>query len=87
MIAVAIFCPPLYFLIQKKIGMFLITLVMALVGLGLALFIVPPLILWFIAAIMAIRHCKRLDMEVQMKKHAEMVGQQIAANLPRNDKT
>jgi Sec-independent protein secretion pathway component TatC len=87
MMALAIFCPPLYFLIQKKFGLFFITLIMAAIGFGLVFFIVPPLILWFIAAIMAIRHCKRQDMQVQMKKHAELVGKEVAANLSRNDKT
>jgi hypothetical protein len=58
-----------------------------LIGFAFVFFIIPPLILWLIAAVMAIRHCKRQDMEVQMKKHAEMVGKQVAANLPRNDKT
>jgi amino acid transporter len=87
MIALAIICPPLYFLIQKKIGMFVITLAMALVGLALFLFIAPPLILWLIAAYMAIYHWKSLKMDKRMKQHAEMIGQQIAANLPRNDKT
>jgi hypothetical protein len=86
MIALAIFCPPLYFLLQKKWSMFVLTSFMAVIGFGFVFFIFPPLILWLIAAIMAIRHCKRQDMEVQMKKHAEMVGKQVAANLPRNDK-
>jgi uncharacterized membrane protein len=87
MIALAIFCPPLYFLIQKKIGLFLVTLVMALIGLALVFFIAPPLILWLIAAIMAIHHWKGQMVDKRMKQHAEMVGKEVAANLSRNDKT
>ena len=87
MIAIAIICPPLYFLIQKKFGMFSITLVMALVALALVFFIVPPLILWLIASFMAIYHWKSLKMDKRMKQHAEMIGKEIATNLPRNDKT
>lgn len=87
MMALAIFCPPLYFLIQKKFGLFFITLVMAAIGFGFVFFIFPPLVLWLIAAIMAIRHCKHQEMEARLKSHAELVGKEVAANLSRSDKT
>jgi len=86
MIALAIICPPLYFLIRKKIGMFLITLVMALIGFFLIFFVFPTLILWFIAALMAIYHWKSMKTDKLMKRHAEMIGKEMAANLPRSDK-
>jgi len=84
MIALAIFAPPVYFLIRKNIALFLLTSAMALFGLALVMFIAPPLILWAVSAIMAIRHWKRGEQDAQMRRHAEMVGQQVAANLSRN---
>jgi uncharacterized membrane protein len=89
MILLAIFCPPLYFLLQKKWGMFILTSGMAFLAAIFAIMVVllpGTFILWFIALFMAVQHYKRQNMEAQMKKHAEMVCKEVAANLARNDK-
>lgn len=81
MLLLAIICPPLYFLCVKKWAMFLITLVMAVVCLPLILFVVPPLIIWAIASVMAIHHYKTQKMIAFADRHAEKIGQSVAANL------
>ncbi len=90
MIALAIFCPPLYFLVAKKWGMFVLTSAMAFFAAIFAMmFVLLPgtFILWIIAIVMAMRHCKNQEADKRMKQHAEMVGKEVAANMSRNDKT
>lgn len=81
MLLLAIICPPLYFICVKKWGMFLITSVMALVALALLLLIVPPLILWGVAALMAIYHWKQKKISLLMDRHAAQVGRAVAASM------
>jgi uncharacterized paraquat-inducible protein A len=69
MIAIAIFCPPLYFLLQKKWGMFVLTSGMAFLALIFAMMVVllpGTFILWIIALIMAVRHCKNQEADKRM---------------------
>jgi uncharacterized membrane protein len=81
MLLLAIVCPPVYFLCAKKWGMFFITAVMALIGLGTIFLIFPFLILWLIAMFMAVYHWKQQRLTKLMNEHAEKIGQSVAANL------
>jgi len=77
----AIVCPPLYFLTVKKWGMFVLTAFMALMGFVLVFFVVPPLLLWAIAIVMAMYHYKKVQQTKMLDDHALKVGQAVAANM------
>ncbi len=81
MIALAILCPPLYFICVKKWGMAVVTVIMFLIALPLALFIMPPLVLWAIASIMALYHLKQQRMALMLDQHAERIGRSVASNM------
>jgi hypothetical protein len=89
MILLAVLFPPLYFLANKKFGMFVLTGFMFVVSLFLAMTVVlipGSLILWFFASFPAIRHCRRRELEA----HADMFTDKMAekmrpqAMLPRS---
>lgn len=86
MILLAILLPPLYFLTQKKIGLFILTSAMFVVSFLLALTIVlipGALILWALAAIAAIWHYRRKAIARILDAHARKVGVEVAANLQK----
>jgi uncharacterized membrane protein len=80
MIILAILFPPLYFLLNKKIGMCVLTGAMFIVAMFLAITIVllpGSLILWVIAMIAAVRDNRRKALEA----HAEMFTNKLAEKL------
>jgi uncharacterized membrane protein len=80
MILLAVLLPPLYFLLNKKIGMFLITSAMLVVAMFLAMTVVllpVSLILWVIAIIAAVRHNRRKELVA----HAEMLATKMAEKM------
>lgn len=84
MILFAILLPPLYFLTQRKIGMFILTSAMfvALFLLAMTIVIIPvALILWAIAAIATTWHNRHRIAVEMLDNHARKVGVEIAANL------
>lgn len=86
MILSAILLPPVYFLSQKKTGMFLLTSAMFVVSFFLAITIVllpGALILWAFAAIAAIRHNRRKVFVEILDDHARKVGAEVAAGLQK----
>jgi uncharacterized membrane protein YccF (DUF307 family) len=86
MILLAILLPPMYFLTQKKTGMFILTSGMFVVSLFLALTIVllpVALILWAIAAIAAVWHNRNKAATEMLASHARKVGAEVAAALQK----
>ena len=81
MLALAILCPPLYFICVKKWGMFILTSIMAVIALFLVFFIAPPLIIWAIASLMAIYHWKSKRVAKMLDQHADRNGRSVAVNL------
>jgi len=72
MILLAILLPPLYFLTQKKFGMFILTSVMfflAVIFMLMVVLIPGSFILWALAAIPAIRHNRRQAINEMMEPH------------------
>ena len=86
MFLLAILFPPLYFLIQKKMGMFLLTSAMFILAFLLMMtFVMMPfsLILWLIAAIMAMRHYRFKVITKVLDDHARKIGVEVAASLQK----
>jgi uncharacterized membrane protein len=81
MLFIAIVCPPVYFICVKKWGMFAITAFMALLGFALIFFVVPFLLLWAIAIVMAVHDYKKVQQVKMLDEHAKKVGQAVAANM------
>ena len=80
MILLAVLLPPLYFLLNKKTGMFLVTGAMFVAAIFLALTVVllpVSLILWVIAIIAAVRHNRRKELVA----HAEMLATKMAEKM------
>lgn len=80
MILLAILLPPLYFMLNKKTGMFLVTGAMFVVSCFLAITVVMipgALVLWFIAAFAAIRHNRRKEAAA----HADMLATKMAEKM------
>ena len=86
MILLAILLPPLYFLTQKKYGMFVLTGGMFLLGILMMMTIalIPvALVLWAIAMIPACWHYRREAVTKILDAHARKVGVEVAANLQK----
>jgi len=80
MMLLAVLLPPLYFLLNKKTGMFLVTGAMFVAAIFLALTVVllpVSLILWVIAIIAAVRHNRRKELVA----HAEMLATKMAEKM------
>ena len=80
MILLALAFPPLYFLLNKKIGMGLFTGAMFLVSIVFAItfWLLPAsLIMWFASALLAVWHYRRRDRE----QHAEMLATKMAEKM------
>ena len=81
----AVLLPPLYFLLNKKTGMFLVTGAMFVAAIFLALTVVllpVSLILWVIAIIAAVRHNRRKELVA----HAEMLATKMAEKMRETPK-
>jgi hypothetical protein len=81
MIILAILLPPLYFLLNKKMGMCILTSAMFVVAIFLAITIVlipGSIILWIIAAIPAAMHCRRQTLNKYMVEHADLIATKMA---------
>jgi len=85
MMLLAVLLPPLYFLLNKKTGMFLVTGAMFVAAIFLALTVVllpVSLILWVIAIIAAVRHNRRKELVA----HAEMLATKMAEKMRETPK-
>lgn len=86
MILLAILLPPLYFLTQKKYGMFVLTGFMFLLGfvMMMTIALIPvALVLWAIALIPACWHYRRAAGTQILDAHARKVGAEVAASLQK----
>lgn len=86
MIVLAILFPPLYFFINKKVGIGLLTGAMFILSFFLALTIalIPvSLILWVIAMIPAALHCRRQEINKNMARHADLIATKLSDKLPQ----
>ena len=86
MILLAILLPPLYFLTQKKFGMFILTSAMFLLAVIFILTVVlipGAFILWALAMIPAAWHYRHQATTKILEAHARKVGAEVAANLQR----
>ncbi len=87
MIILAILFPPLYFLLNKKIGMCVLTGAMFIVALFLAMTIVlfpGAIILWIIAMIPAVMQQRRQRVNAYMVQHAELIATKMAEKMPQS---
>jgi hypothetical protein len=81
----AMFFPPLYFILNKRIGMFFITTAMFLIAAVVAItvvFIPISIILWLIAIYMAARDLRGKKMTAIMTTHAELIATKMADKFP-----
>lgn len=86
MILLAILLPPLYFLTQKKFGMFILTSAMFLLSVIfiLTVALIPgAFLLWALSMIPATWHYRRLAAKQILEEHARKVGAEVAASLQR----
>ncbi len=84
MLLLAILLPPLYFLLNQKLGMCVLTSAMFILAFFLACTIVMipgALILWVIAMIAALRHHRRKEMNQNMVKHADLIATKMSEKL------
>lgn len=87
MIVLAILFPPLYFLVRKRWGMFILTGAMFFIGCCLALTIAllpVSIILWIIAMIPAALDNRRTEIDRRMVKHADLVASKMAEKFPQS---
>lgn len=87
MILLAILLPPMYYLAKKKMGMFMLTSAMFVLGcfLMLTIVLIPgAMILWAFAAVAAIRHYQLETAKQMLDNHARKVGAEVAAKLQRS---
>ena len=88
MLLLAIFTPPLYFLLAKQTGKFFITAAMLAAAIIFAItvvFIPVSLILWFVASFMAIRHYRTKEMRSAMNENAEILASKMAEKFSKNN--
>jgi 1,4-dihydroxy-2-naphthoate octaprenyltransferase len=80
MILLAILLPPLYFLLNKRAGMALLTGAMFVISIFLAMTVVllpGSLAMWLVSALLAVWHYRRRDRE----EHAEMLATKMAEKM------
>jgi hypothetical protein len=82
----AVFIPPIYFLLNKRIGMFLLTSVMFVFALGFAMtgILLPvSIIMWIVAIFLAARDLGRRKRTEIMTQNAELIATKMAEKMPK----
>jgi hypothetical protein len=82
----AVFIPPIYYLLNKRIVMFLITSVMFVFALGFAMtgILLPvSIIMWIVTIILAAQDLRKKKMKEAMTMNADILASKIAEKMPR----